>query len=127
MSFPNCNGVYALSVQCRCCAAHRLVKLDPSVAARTLGGSKGVYAIAAYPETVGAAVMEVEDGLHMAALCTYAADVPPFEDDQLLDFMAQVRLVHVQPAHGKGRSATAAAGPDVCRPVMHLPPRCCDV
>jgi hypothetical protein len=66
------------------------VKLDPEVAARTLKGSSGVYAIAAYPEPVGAACVAVEGGLHMVGLCTYAGQAPPFKDDQLLDFMQQV-------------------------------------
>lgn len=79
------------------------------MAARTLGGSKGVYAIAAYPETVGAAVMEVENGLHMAAVCTYAADVPPFKDDELLDFMSQVRR-QTQPTHGRGCLSRPSCG-----------------
>ena len=63
-----------------------------------MGSSKGVYAIASHPETVGAAVVEVENGLHMVGLCTYADDVPPFKDEQLVDFMAQVRR-QVQPTH----------------------------
>lgn len=70
-----------------CC---RLVRLDPEVAARTLQGSSGVYAIAAYPQAVGAACVQVEGGLHMVGLCTYAGQAPPFKDEQLLDFMQQV-------------------------------------
>lgn len=68
----------------------RLAKLDPDVAARTLQGSSGMYAIAAYPKTVGGAVVAVEDGLHMIGLCTYEGQAPPFKDDQLLGFMQKV-------------------------------------
>jgi hypothetical protein len=70
--------------------AFRLVKLDPEVAARTLGRSKGKYVIATYPHTIGAAVVEVEGGMHMAVICTYAGNIPPYRDDQLVDFMVQV-------------------------------------
>jgi cytochrome c551/c552 len=69
----------------------RLVKLDAEAAGRVLQGAAGMYAIAAYPETVGAVVMQVEGGLHMVAVCTYAGQAPPFKDDQLLDFIQQVR------------------------------------
>jgi hypothetical protein len=69
----------------------RLAKLDPEAAGRILQGEAGMYAIAAYPEPVGAVVMQVEGGLHMVAVCTYAGQAPPFKDDQLLDFIKQVR------------------------------------
>jgi hypothetical protein len=68
----------------------RLVKLDPEVAARTLGSSKGMYVVAAYPHNIGAAVNEVEGGLHMAVICTYAGIIPPYKDEELVDFMAHV-------------------------------------
>jgi len=45
----------------------------------------------AYPETIGTLVVEVEGGLHMAAVCTYAGQAPPFKDAELVDFMARVR------------------------------------
>jgi hypothetical protein len=76
---------------CYCsCFPPRLVKLDPEVAACTLGRSKGIYSIATFPHTIGAAVTEVEGGLHMTGIISYAGDVPPYKDDQLVDFMAQV-------------------------------------
>jgi hypothetical protein len=68
----------------------RLVRLDPDVAASTLKGATGLYAIASYPQAVGCALVEVEGGLHMAGLCTYAGQAPPLQDDALLDFVKQV-------------------------------------
>lgn len=66
------------------------MRLDPDVAASTLKGSTGLYAIACYPQAVGCALVEVEGGLHMAGLCTYAGQVPPLQDDALLEFVKQV-------------------------------------
>lgn len=71
-------------------AGCRLVRLDPDVAASTLKGATGLYAIASYPQAVGCALVEVEGGMHMAGLCTYAGQAPPLQDDALLDFVKQV-------------------------------------
>jgi hypothetical protein len=90
------------------CCLSRLVKLDPDVAARTLAGKKGAYVIAAYPESIGASVIEVEHGLHMVVICTYGGDAPPFKDDQLMGFMAEAS--HLTDSRQQdGALATSAA------------------
>lgn len=71
---------------------HRLVRLDPAAEGRLIAAGKaGLYAITASPARVGGIVMRVEDGLYMAAACTYGAAPPPFNDAQLVPFLDKVR------------------------------------